>query len=243
MEAVKLLVTGAANGIGEAFVNLAIHKLDQAEYRNADDINVIYTIDKIYKSRGDYHNQGIGTNVIVKPYYSETGVDNINRLPKIPGITHLFNNAGIQEGTNEEILKTNLLGTINCTEFYALNNTSIKAVLNQASVSAHTGSEFPNYVASKGGVLSYTRAIANELAPRAICNSISFGGVSTHLNDQVLNDEQKWNQIMNVTPMKKWVTPDEAARWIWFLLFENKSMTGQDVIVDNGEMIHSTFIW
>ena len=92
----------------------------------------------------------------------------------------LINNAGIQE-TGRDI-DVNLKGMINITERFAINNDRIRSVVNIGSAAGHTGSEFPEYAASKGGVISYTRNVALRLAPRAICNSIDPGGVTTELN-------------------------------------------------------------
>lgn len=238
MHQVNLVITGAAHGMGAAFARYAYDKLNNDV--NADDAHNIHLLDK---DRIDVSPFDREEKCKVFFYYCDVELE--DSLPEILHVTHLFNNAGIQLPTEsyDNVIDTNLKGLIRCTETYALNNDDIKAVLNQASVSAHSGSEFPNYVASKGGVLAYTKAIANQLAPKAICNSISFGGVTTSLNDQVMNDKDKWNRIMEVTPMKKWVTLNESSKWIWFLLFENESMTGQDVIVDNGEIINSTFVW
>lgn len=238
MHQVNLVITGAAHGMGAAFARYAYDKLNNDV--NTDNVHKIHLLDK-----DAIDVDGLDKEEHCKVFLYHCNVEFEDSLPEISHVTHLFNNAGIQLPTKsyDNVIDTNLKGVIGCTETYALNNDDIKAVLNQASVSAHSGSEFPNYVASKGGVLAYTKAIANQLAPKAICNSISFGGVTTSLNDQVMNNKDKWNRIMKVTPMKKWVTLDEASRWIWFLLFENQSMTGQDVIVDNGEIINSTFVW
>lgn len=58
-----------------------------------------------------------------------------------------------------------------------------------------------------------------------------------------MNDKDKWAAIMEMTPLKKWATREEIAEWIYFMLFVNKSMTGQDVLIDNGEMFNHTFVW
>ena len=86
------------------------------------------------------------------------------------------------------------------------------------SASGHTGSEFPAYAASKGGVIAYTKNLANRLAPQAIANSVDPGGVITPLNRCVMEDEHLWNQIMELTPLKRWATAQEIAEWIYFCL-------------------------
>ena len=270
---VRLAITGAAHGMGKSFAQnmmtrLIIDHYLTFKYQEYKLPHIMYlldcdSIDYVEEAKEQCENSVFEVfDALSMNSYSinkqeihdyvkhclqvwvveDADVSDKKTLPDIEP-THLLNNAGIQEGSDKRVIETNLLGVINCIEQYALENNLILSVLNQASVSAHTGSEFSNYVASKGGVLAYTKAIANELAPRSICNSISFGGVKTHSNNYVLDDEYKWKEIMSVTPMKKWVTCDEASKYIEFLLMDNTSITGQDLIVDNGEVINSTFIW
>jgi len=172
----------------------------------------------------------------------EADVSKPGSLPQISEVEILINNAGMQGGRELDI-QTNLLGLIYCTEAYALQP-KIKSICNVASASAHSGAEFPMYAASKGGVLSYTKHIAMEIAKwGATCNSISPGGVTTSLNAPVMDDPEKWSEIMNETPLKKWAEPEEIADWIYFITVINKSMTAQDIIIDNGEISKSNFVW
>ena len=177
-----------------------------------------------------------------KYHHHIADVSNKDSLPDIPGVEILFSNAGVQ-GKDE--IKTNLVGSMNVVEKYAFND-KIKAVLINASSSAHTGFEFAEYSASKAGLLGYSKNVAWRLAKKykAICNSISFGGVLTSLNDAVMNDEASWKAIMDVTPLKKWVSLEEAAEWVYFLTVINRSCSGQDVLIDNGEKdLNCTFVW
>lgn len=162
-------------------------------------------------------------------------------LPDIADVEILINNAGVQHSGRD--IEVNLLGVINCTNKYGLQP-KISAILNQASNSASNGSEFPEYVASKGGVKAYTIWTAKEVAKYgAICNSLSFGGVITPVNTPVMDDLEAWDKIMMMTPLRKWATEKEAAEWAYFLCVVNKSCTGQDIIVDNGEFYSHQFIW
>lgn len=169
-------------------------------------------------------------------------VSNNDTLPDIKDVNILINNAGVENSTRD--IEINLKGVMYCTIKYALNNPNIKAVVNQASSAASTGSDFGEYVASKGGVVAYTKWTAKEIAKYgATCNSISFGGVLTDLNWSVINDANSWKKIMKMTPMNKWATATEAADWIYFLSVINKSCTAQDIVIDNGEMYNHQFIW
>ena len=78
----------------------------------------------------------------------------------------------------------------------------------------------------------------------AVVNAISPGGVLTESNRPVTEDPELWARIMEATPLKKWLTEDELAEWVWFLTADNRSASGIDVLVDNGELaLNSTFVW
>jgi len=162
-------------------------------------------------------------------------------LPDVGEVHVLINNAGVQ-GTDEDI-DLNLKSLIRVTEKYGVQP-AIRSILNVASASAHSGAEFPAYAASKGGVLAYTKNVAMRVAPwGATCNSISPGGVLTESNRHVTDDPALWARVMEETPLKKWASTEEIAEWIYFLTVTNRSMTAQDVIVDNGEMNNYHFVW
>ena len=153
----------------------------------------------------------------------------------------LINNAGVQDSGRD--IDVNLRGTIYCTEKYGIQP-NIKAIIMTASVSAHNGAEFPEYCASKGGVLAYTKNVALRVAKYgATCNSISAGGVITELNAHILENKSLWDQVMAETLIPKWATVEEMAEWTYFLAVVNKSMTAQDVLIDNGEIAKANFVW
>lgn len=153
----------------------------------------------------------------------------------------VINNAGVQDSGRD--IDINLKGTIRVTEKYAIRD-GIKSVLFIASASARTGAEFPEYAASKGGMVAYMKNVALRIAKfGAASNSLSPGGVLTELNDHVINDRSLWAEIMDETPLKKWATPEEIAEWAYFVTVINKSMTAEDILIDNGEFARSNFVW
>lgn len=176
------------------------------------------------------------------PGYEHFRVDvrDVDNLPEIPDVDIVINNAGVQ---NADDIGVNLVGAMNITEKYGVRP-GIRSIVNVASVSAHTGAEFPEYCASKGGLLAYTKNVAIRVAKYgATCNSISPGGVRTEMNAPVINDPELWNQIMELTPLKRWACPTEMADWIYFVAVTNRFMTGQDIIIDGGESSDAKFIW
>ena len=215
----NILITGTTTGIGRA---TALKFLSEG--------HTVYGVDVKESSIEDsnYHHTVCSIT------------DEIN-FPHISNIDILINNAGVQNTASD--IQTNLIGTINVTELY-LSLKHLRSIVMVASTSAHNGAEFPEYVASKGGMLAYTKNAAKRAAEfGCTCNSISPGGVITELNSPVLNDQYKWKQIMDITPLKKWASAEEIAEWIYFMSVVNRSMTGQDIIIDNGELNNAEFIW
>ena len=133
---------------------------------------------------------------------------------------------------------------MNITEYYGLGNRTLYSICNLASVSAHNGAELAIILQAKGGVLAYTKWTAKQIAKYgATCNSLSFGGVYTELNKPVTEDKELFDKIMEQTPLKKWTNPSECADWIYFITVINRSCSGQDIIIDNMEMLNHRFIW
>jgi 3-oxoacyl-[acyl-carrier protein] reductase len=216
----KVLITGSCGGIGKA-------------------------VSELFLENG---HSGCGLDIreaeIKHPCYRHfvADISDASSLPAIDDVEILINCAGVQDSADD--IDVNLKGTINVTEKYAFQK-AIKSVLIIASASAHTGAEFPKYSASKGGLLAYNRNVAIRLAGYgATCNSLSPGGVKTPLNKPVMDDPVLWKQIMDVTPLKKWASAEEIAQWCYFMTVVNKSCTGEDILIDNGEThLNAKFVW
>ncbi|MBP3392863.1 MAG: SDR family oxidoreductase [Clostridia bacterium] len=214
----KILITGTSQGIGSAIAERFL----QAGHR-------VIGIDR--QEASIVHENYVHFTCDVRDY---------DRLPEVQDVEILINNAGTQ---NEQDIDINLKALIHITEHYGVQP-CIRSILNIGSASAHTGAEFPEYCASKGGILAYTKNVAMRVAPYgATCNSLDPGGVLTPLNACVMNDETLWAEIMNETPLRRWATPEEMAEWAYFLTVTNKFCTGQNILVDGGEAINYNFVW
>lgn len=212
----KILITGTSQGIGKAIAELFLEKGHEVTGIDRQDASI-------------FHDS-----------YVHIKADVRDELPDIGGFEILINNAGTQ---NEDDIDINLKALIRVTERYGVQP-SIRSILNIGSASAHTGSEFPEYCASKGGVVSYTKNVALRVAQYgATCNSLDPGGVVTPLNECVMNNPEAWSQIMEQTPLKIWATAEEIAQWAYFLTVVNTFCTGQSIVVDGGESINSHFVW
>lgn len=214
----RVLVTGSSNGIGKAVSLLFLEKGHEVIGIDIEDATIFHT--KYKHIQQDIRDEN---------------------LPDIDNINILINNAGVQDSGDD--IDINLKGTINITEKYGIQN-KIKSIIFMASASASTGAEFPEYAASKGGMVAYMKNVALRIAEYgATSNSISAGGVTTDLNKHIINNTKLWNQVLAETMLNKWASPEEIAEFTYFVAVINKSMTGQDILIDNGEALKSNFVW
>jgi NAD(P)-dependent dehydrogenase (short-subunit alcohol dehydrogenase family) len=166
------------------------------------------------------------------------------------GIDVLVNNAGIlREGTAEEttldiweeVLAVNLRGVfLGCKHVIpVMRERGGGAIVNLASIDGlHGNHRHVAYAASKGGVVSITRALAMDHAPENIrVNSVCPGTVRTQM---VMENMAGYNEqtVKEKHPLGREAEPEEVANVIAFLCGPGASfMTGMAVPVDGGRSI------
>lgn len=214
-----ILVTGTSYGIGRA----TVEKFCRKGYRVAG--------------------LDIKPATFSHPLYTHYQVDvrNFSQLPAINGVTVVVNNAGtIDEDTAMDV---NYNGYMNVVKKYCYQE-HLKCLINVASISGHVGLDTPNYAASQGARLALTKHLAMDLGRRygARVVSISPGAVLTNLEPELYADEEAMKAVAEENILKKWIMPEEIAEWIYFIAIKDKSMTGQDILIDNGEVANYNFI-
>jgi len=158
----------------------------------------------------------------------------------------LVNNAGItkdnlllrmSEDDWDKVLSVNLKGVFNCTK--AASKPMIKQrggkIVSIASIIGIMGNAGQaNYAASKGGIISFTKSIARELASRNIrANAVAPGFIQTAMTDK-LTEEQKGAMLANI-PLNRLGVPGDVAQACLFLASgESDYITGQTIVVDGG---------
>lgn len=230
-----ILITGGSRGIGKTI----------AESFSDEGATVIVTyrnsIDEAYfDSKGIEH-----FNCDVSDIRSvQEMVDSI--LKEYEKIDILINNAGItkdgllmrmSEEDWDAVLDTNLKGVFNMTKAVTRSMMSKRygRVINITSVVGITGNAGQaNYVASKAGVIGFTKSIAKELASRNITvNAVAPGFIETEMTDK-LSDEVK-QSYMNMIPLKKFGNGEDIAKAVKFLAGSDADyITGQTLCVDGG---------
>jgi len=245
------VVTGAANGIGEAVARLfsrkgyAVAMLDVSGRGNqvrdeikagggectfwqcdvASEKDVASSVKKIMQMHGriDVLNNNAGI-VLVRPL-DEIGWEEYQRVVDVNlgGIFLLCKHV-------IPVMKQQKCGSI----------------VNMGSVSGHVGQiDHSLYGATKGAVIALTRALAWELAPWNIrVNSVSPGSVDTPMLRSDIQIEsaktgKSFEEVKKIREaeqaFKRWADPSEIAESIYFLAGDTASfITGSDLLVDCG---------
>lgn len=215
----KVLITGTSSGIGRDSAILFLEKGYEVIGLDIDESAIAY--------EGYTH------------YICDVGKK--EQLPDIDGVEYLINNAGTIE--EDLSLETNLMGYINVAEKYGFND-SIKSIVNVGSISGLVGLDTPIYAASQGGRISYTKNLAIRITEqyKVPVNCVAFGAVLTNLEPKLYAHDDLVQAVANENLLNKWIQPDEAAEWVYFVAVKNKSMTGQVILIDNGEQAKYNFI-
>ncbi|MFH1090655.1 MAG: 3-oxoacyl-ACP reductase FabG [Pseudomonadota bacterium] len=160
----------------------------------------------------------------------------------------LVNNAGISkpallrkmtEAQWDEVLGVHLKGAFFCTQAAADYMAEQKSgkIINVTSVAGLVGTVGQiNYAAAKGGLLSFTKSAARELARYNICvNVISLGIVATDMTEKIRTDEKLQQIYLGRILMGRFAEPEDIAPAFVFLGSDEANyITGQLFCVDGG---------
>jgi 3-oxoacyl-[acyl-carrier protein] reductase len=110
-------------------------------------------------------------------------------------------------------------------------------VINIASIAGITGSGSSIvYCASKAGILSLTRSFAMAFAPEVQVNAVSPGGIE---DTRWSIGQEEFNEMGRLqTPMKRIASVEDIAEVVLFLAAGRHFMTGQNLVIDGGRVIH-----
>jgi NAD(P)-dependent dehydrogenase (short-subunit alcohol dehydrogenase family) len=137
------------------------------------------------------------------------------------------------------IIEVNLTGTFNCCQ--AVVPDMIEAgwgrIVTISSSSAQSGTKrMAHYVASKGGVIALTKALALDLAPHGITvNTIPPGAIDTPMMRRPIESGAmgSMDQIVARAPLGRLGTPEDIAAAAAFLCSEDAGyITGQQINVN-----------
>jgi 3-oxoacyl-[acyl-carrier protein] reductase len=171
-------------------------------------------------------------------------------LEKFGRIDLLVCNAGIWEGASIEDMTEEMWNKVintNLKSAWAMTKAcvpSIKkhpggAIVMVSSTSGQRGEAgYSNYSASKGGQISFTKALACELAPKIRVNAVAPGWIETAMVRPVFEDDTYKQSVLNSIPLNRMATTDDVALSICFLLSDwSRHITGEILNINGGAVL------
>jgi len=235
------VITGGSRGIGKG-IALAFAR---------EGAHIVFTYhsneNQAKKTVRDIESYGVRATSI----RADVGVEeDIKKTVKIIKEVHgtiniLVNNAGTIGKENylvdmpteewDKLINVDLRGIFLASKYLTplINLEEIGKIINISSELSIKGrAKFTHYAAAKGGVNSFTRSLALELAPEILVNTIAPGPVET---DMILSDmDREWIEKEKDIPLKRLGTVDEIAATALLLATKEGNFFCGQVISPNG---------
>ena len=237
-----VLITGSSRGIGRATA------IAFAQEGAKVVVNYVKNKEAGEKTVAEIKNLGTDAIAIQADVASENDVKRMVKeaIQKFGAIDVLVNNAGIVWDIPiftktveqwERTLRVNLIGAFLCAK-YVVSHMKDRVGASILNISSTNGidslsPESTDYDASKAGMISMTKNLAQSLAPNIRVNSIAPGWVDTEINKDLPKDvvESETQKIA----LGRWGRPEEIAKAALFLCSEDASfITGSVLVVDGG---------
>lgn len=238
------VITGGSRGIGAATAILLAEKGCNVV------VNYVHSKEKAYSLCDSLAKRGLSC----APFMADVSVranaiDLIDfALNTFGGADILINNAGIARqklftditpGEWDEMFAVHVDGAFHCCQAalsYMIKEKS-GSIVNVASIWGITGASCEvHYSAAKAALIGFTKALAKELGPSGIrVNCVAPGVVDTDMNCGIPADSLQ--EIYQSTPLCRMGTPEEIARCVSFLCFDDAAFLTGQVISPNGGLL------
>ncbi len=235
-----VLITGASRGIGAAIAEAFACEGYSLIITCKEQENLLFSLQK--KLQTLY-------SIPCTAFVGDMGdFETVRKLfSSISSLDIVINNAGIsyagllhemEPDEWDHILRTNLTSVFYCCKFaipFMLKKHSGKIVQISSVWGTHGASMEAAYSASKGGLHSLTKALANELAPSNIqVNAIACGLIDTHMN--ACYSKEELNDLISQIPANRMGKPSDVAHLTLSLASATNYLTGQIITLDGGWM-------
>lgn len=235
----NVLITGASRGIGKSIAkafakqgdNLILTCLNSIE----DLEKYAAELEKEFGIRVRAAKCDMSDYEAVKALFAD--IDDLDILINNAGVAYIGLLTDMEKEDWDRVLGTNLDSLFFTSKFAVpmMLKKHSGRIINISSVWGNVGASCEvAYSASKGGVNSFTKALAKELAPSGIAvNAIACGVIDTDMNRKHLSDEDL-EELKNEIPMDRLGRAEEVAELTVKLSDAPSYMTGQIITIDGG---------
>jgi NAD(P)-dependent dehydrogenase (short-subunit alcohol dehydrogenase family) len=238
----SVLVTGATSGIGAAtarrFADLGAHVL--AAGRNAERLATLAeTLPGVSAVAVDLSQPGEADRLA----HEVLKQGDLDTLVNCAGFGTVQSSKRLSEAEIDRHFAVNvrasLLLAVRIGE--AMKARGRGSIINLSSVQALVGTPHQvAYAATKGAVISMTRALARELGPHSVrVNAVAPGLVATEMWGSALDDAQFMESAARHSALRRWATPEMIADVVVFLASDASAYITGEVIVADGGFVHT----
>jgi 3(or 17)beta-hydroxysteroid dehydrogenase len=249
------IVTGGASGFGAATARLFASEGGRVLVADRDETRGKQIVHDIANAGGQ---AALGVGDV-----SQTNIANqlvAQAVSEFGRLDVLVNNAGIAQSATpgsswdapediwDKLIRVNLRSVYACSRAAvpAMRSNGGGSIVNVASIAASVSVGGSAYAAAKGGMLSYTRHVAVELAPDVRVNCVSPGYMWTPMSTgervgaSAEDQDQRRATFAQMSPMNRVGTAEDIANAILFLAGDESSfVTGRELVVDGGHLVRS----
>lgn len=240
------IVTGASRGVGRATaLRLAEGGANVVVNYLSNDVEASETVEMCIA-------KGVEAIPVRADVSEFAGAQEIAKqtLEKFGRIDLLVCNAGIWDGAAIEdmteelwnkVINTNLKSAWAMTKACvpAMKKRDSAAIVMVSSTAGQRGeANYSNYAASKGGQISFTKALASELCPKIRVNAVAPGWIETSMVREVFDDPEYKASVLRSIPLQRMASTDDIALSICFLLSDwSRHITGEILNINGGAVL------
>ena len=240
------VVTGSSRGVGRATAlrlaqggaNVVINYLN-------NEIEAMETVRAC-------QNKGVGSIAVQADVSDMVEAQNLAKqtLTRFGHIDLLVCNAGVWEGAPIEDMSEDVWNRVintNLKSAWATTKACVPSIKKRPNgsivmVSSTSGQRgeagYSNYSASKGGMISFTKALASELCPKIRVNAVAPGWIETAMVRPAFEDEEYYQKVIESIPLNRIATTDDVALSICFLLSDwSRHITGEILNINGGSVL------